>query len=165
MKFTTLALLLATLPFMAYSQAEEPQVEEAETEIEAVSTYDAAKAAAYGADDFGMKSYVMAFLKAGPNRDRSPEEAQALQMAHLKNIRRMAEEGTLVLAGPFMDNGEIRGIYIFNVRTIEEAEALTNTDPAVQAGSLVMELKPWYGTAGLVGLGEVHKSVQKKSMF
>ena len=63
----------------------------------------------------------MAFLKKGPNRDRSPEEAAELQKAHLENIERLAKEGKLVLAGPFLEDGEIRGIYIFNVTTIAEA--------------------------------------------
>ena len=77
---------------------------------------------------------------------------------------RMAEEGTLVLAGPFLDNGEVRGIYIFNVATVKEAEALTKTDPAIQAGRLVMELHPWYGSAALMEVNQLHKKVQKISI-
>ena len=91
----------------------------------------------------------MAFLKSGPNRDFSQEEAKQLQLKHLENIEKIAA-GKLVVAGPFLDDGEIRGIYIFNVKTIEEAEELTNTDPAIKAGSLVMDLKPWYGSAALM---------------
>lgn len=106
----------------------------------------------------------MAFLKRGPNRDLPVAEAQALQQAHLENINRMAAEGSLILAGPFLDSGTSRGIYIFDVRTVEEAEALTNTDPAIQAGSLEMELKPWYGSADLMELNKLHLRVQKKSI-
>ena len=40
-----------------------------------------------------MKKYVMAFLKKGPNRDLDSAHANELQIAHLKNINRMAEEG------------------------------------------------------------------------
>ena len=130
-----------------------------ESNIEEV--YDAGLASQYGADEYGMKQYVIAFLKKGPNRTRDKEEAAKLQAAHLANVSRMANEGTLVLAGPFLDNGELRGIYIFDVRTLEEAEALTATDPAIKAGSLVMELHPWYGSAGLMAVGGVHKKVQK----
>lgn len=66
-----------------------------------------------------------------------------------------------MLAGPFEDSGELRGIYIFDVRTVAEAEALTKTDPAIQAGSLVMELHPWYGSAAVMMINEVHAKLQK----
>ena len=127
----------------------------------AQSPYDAALAAKLKADDLGMRTYVMAFLKAGPNRERPREEAQKLQAAHRDNIRRLAAEGKLVLAGPFADDGVLRGIYIFDVATVAEAEALTRTDPAIQAGQLVMELHPWYGTAALMMVNEVHAKIQK----
>ena len=117
----------------------------------------------YGADEYGMRKYVMAFLYRGPNTVPEKEAAQ-LQAAHLKNIQRMAKEGKLSLAGPFFDNGELRGIYIFNVTSIKEAEALTNTDPAIKAGTLRMDLKEWYGSAALMGVNELSKSVTKKSI-
>ena len=126
--------------------------------------YDDQRAVTAGADDYGMKKYVMAFLYRGPNRDRSQEEANTLQRAHLDNITRLAQEGKLVMAGPFMDDGELRGIYIFNVDSVAEAEALTSTDPAIKAGSLRMELKPWYGSAALTELSEIHKSISKKDI-
>lgn len=125
--------------------------------------YDAALAAELGADDYGMRRYVMAFLKRGPNRPEDPEQAAALQRAHMANIVRLAEEGVLVMAGPFLDNGELRGIYVFAVDTLEEAEALTATDPAVQAGSLVMELHPWYGSAALMQMSELHARISRSS--
>jgi uncharacterized protein len=126
--------------------------------------YDAERAARAGADEHGMKSYVMAFLYKGPNRDRPKEEAERLQRAHLDNIGRLADEGRLVLAGPFLDDGELRGIYVFDVRTVAEAEALTQSDPAIAAGSLRMELRPWYGSAGLVELNLLHKIMAKKEI-
>ncbi|TDR22758.1 YciI family protein [Marinicella litoralis] len=117
-----------------------------------------------GADDYGMKMYVMAFLKKGPNRDQSAEEVIQLQQAHMANIKRMAEAGDLVMAGPFGNNDlGMRGIYIFNVTTIEAAKALTATDPAIQAGSLVMELIPWYGSAALMQVNEIGATLAKKS--
>ena len=124
--------------------------------------YDSTLAKELGADDYGMRKYVMAFLKAGPNRAQSNEDASKIQKAHMDNISRMAKEGKLILAGPFLDGGELRGIYVFNVETIEEAQALTKTDPAVQAGRLVMELHPWYGSAALLELNSLHEKVQKK---
>ncbi len=71
-----------------------------------------------------MHQYVMALLKRGPNRDRSEEEAIKLQAAHMENIGRLADAGKLVLAGPFLKEGDLRGIYIFDVKTEEEAKAL-----------------------------------------
>jgi uncharacterized protein len=130
--------------------------------VHAQTTYDAALATRLKADENGMRTYVMALLKAGPNRNRSSEEAQKLQAAHRANINRLANEGKLVLAGPFADDGQLRGIYIFDVPTVAEAEALTNTDPAIQAGQLMMELHPWYGSAALMMVNEVHAKIEKK---
>jgi uncharacterized protein YciI len=76
----------------------------------------------------------------------------------------MSAEGKLVLAGPFLDDGELRGIYIFNVATVAEAEALTRSDPAIQAGSLVLELKEWYGSAALVAVNGIHRRLAKESL-
>ena len=126
------------------------------------ATYDAALAARLKADENGMKTYVMALLKAGPNRNRPREEAQKLQAAHRANINRLAAAGKLVLAGPFADDGELRGIYIFDVKTVAEAEALTKTDPAIQAGQLVMELHPWYASAALMTIPELHTRIEKR---
>lgn len=126
--------------------------------------YDAEKAARYGADDYGMKKFVFAFLKRGPNRDLDSAKAAELQSAHLQNINRLAEERKLVLAGPFFGDGDLRGIYVFDVPTIEEAEALTNTDPAIQQGSLVMELMEWYGSAALLEINDIHMSIMKEDI-
>lgn len=154
--FSALLLLFTVAPAAGSAQGNPENPDE--------TVFDQALADSLGADDYGMKPYVMAFLKAGPNRDRSPEEAAALQRAHLDNITRLAEAGVLVVAGPFLDRGEVRGIYIFDVRTLEEAQALTETDPAIQAGSLVMELRPWYGSAALMQLGSIHRRIAKKSI-
>ena len=78
----------------------------------------------YGADAYGMKQYVMAFLKKGTNQSIDSIERSKLQRAHLDNITTMAKEGKLVLAGPFLDNGELRGIYIFNVTTVNTASII-----------------------------------------
>lgn len=126
------------------------------------SAYDAGLAKICGADERGMKKYVIAFLKAGPNRTQDSATAAKIQSGHMANIGRMADAGQLVLAGPFMEKGDLKGIYIFNVETVEEAKALTETDPAIQAGRLIMELHPWYGSAGLMQLNEIHKKIQKK---
>ena len=127
-------------------------------------SYDAVLAKKLGADQYGMKKYVMAFLKSGTVKIKDSAARMELQMAHLKNITRLADEGKLVVAGPFMDDQPIRGIFIFNVSTIEEAKKLTETDPAIKAGTLVMELHPWYGSAALMQVVNVHKQLQKKGI-
>jgi len=123
--------------------------------------YDSVLAKRLGGNDNGMTQYVMAFLKRGPNRPTDSITRVELQKAHMANINRMAAEGKLIIAGPFMDDGDLRGIYIFNVQTVEEAKELTKTDPAVKYGSLVMELHPWYGSAGLKEVNSIHKRITK----
>lgn len=139
-------------------------LEEASTTNTSLPTetgYDSLLAERLGADEYGMRQYVIAFLKKGPNRPEDPEKAQALQKKHLENIGQLAKDGKLVVAGPFLDDGALRGIYIFKVKTVEEAEELTNSDPAIQSGSLVMELHPWYGSAALVEVNTIHNKIKK----
>ncbi len=155
-------ILLATILVLALMSCEQKPKEIPTKEIEEEGiVFDSLRAAKAGADDYGMKQYVMAFLKRGPNRDRSKEEADKLQRAHMENIGKLAEAGKLVLAGPFLKDGDLRGIYIFDVKTEEEAKVLVETDPAIKAGSLVMELVPWYGSAALMEVGDIHKRIAK----
>ena len=79
-------------------------------------------------------------------------------------FERLAREGKLLYAGPFLDTGEVRGIYLFNVQTIDEAKALTETDPAIREGRWIMELHPYYGSAALMKIPEIHERVQKKGL-
>lgn len=132
-----------------------------ETSKNTINQFDAALALKLKADDYGMKKYVIAFLKSGPNKSTNELERTQLQRAHMDNINKMANEGTLVLAGPFLDNGVLRGIYIFNVETVEEAIKLTETDPMIQKGVLIMELHPWYGSAAIQLITDLHKKTAK----
>lgn len=124
-------------------------------------TYNDSLAKKIGADDYGMKKYVIAFLKRGPNKSSDSITKATLQRAHLDNITKLANEGKLVLAGPFFGNDDLRGIYVFDVQSIEEAQKLTETDPAIKAGTLAMDLKEWYGSAALVLLNDLHKEIAK----
>jgi uncharacterized protein YciI len=130
----------------------------------AQNEYDEALAQKVGADEYGMKKYVIAFLLRGDRvSEYTAEQRQEIQGQHMANIGKMAEMGKLVVAGPFFGNEELRGIYIFDVQTLEEAQALTETDPAIKAGVLKMDLKEWYGSAALVLLNELYPKVTKKS--
>lgn len=163
--FAAFALAFAACVQMQESKNKETHALDFFSQINSPSaSYDSVFAARLGSDEYGMKQYVMAFLKRGPNRDQDSATAAALQKAHLGNILRMAEEGSLVVAGPFMDDWEVRGIYVFNVKTVEEARALTETDPAIKAGRLTMDLHPWYGPAALSLMAPLSKRAEKKSV-
>lgn len=126
--------------------------------------YDKALAKKLGADDYGMRKYVMAFLLRGDRvAEYTPEQRQEIQAGHMANISKMADMGKLIVAGPFFGNDDLRGIYIFDVQTLEEAKTLTETDPAIQAGVLKMDLKEWYGSAALMMLPELYPKVTKQS--
>lgn len=165
MKVPFVRFFVLLLVMAACEPTESPQEQAQGLNISPADTlFDAALAQALGADDYGMKPYVMAFLKAGPVRSQDSLEAARLQRAHLDNINRMAAAGKLILAGPFLDEGEVRGIYIFNVATVEEAQQLTATDPAIQAGRLVMDLHPWYGSAALQEVNARHQKIAKEKI-
>lgn len=127
------------------------------------TAYDAALAQKLGADDYGMHKYVMAFLKTGPTKMEDKAKLAEVQKAHLRNINKLVNDGKLAVAGPFMDGGDIEGIFIFDVQSVEEAKQLTETDPAVQAGLLTMELHPFYCSAALMEIPQLHKKLAKKS--
>lgn len=126
--------------------------------------FDSLLAARLGADEYGMKHYVMAFLKEGPTKISDSTERAQLQMAHLRNIKRLASDGKLIVAGPFLDDQPLRGIFIFNVDGVAEAQKLTESDPAIKAGTLVMELHPWYGSAALIEAVKLHQRIRKKTI-
>lgn len=163
-KSTVMLMIIGALLLLT-CEPQEPSSEITQTLDDVAPAYDSIAAKKYGADDYGMKKYVMAFLKRGPNRNLDATQASEIMTAHLKNINRMAEDGKLIIAGPFFGSGELRGIYIFDVQSIEAAETLTNTDPAIEAGTLEMELMEWYGPAGLMALGDLQKSLTKKSII
>ena len=99
-------------------------------------------------DTILMQQYFIAFLKSGPNRSQTEEEADSLQRLHLAHLGRMYEEGYADISGPFGDEGEIRGITIYNTPTLEMADSLANMDPMVKAGRLVIEIHPWWAAKG-----------------
>jgi len=116
-----------------------------------------------GADERGMKMYVLCILKTGPT-DAAVigEERKKIFAGHFANIGRLADEGKLAVAGPFGENTKAyRGLYIFNVATIEEAEKLVMLDPAVKAGVFVPDLTLWYGSAAMMIVSDTHKRIAK----
>ena len=142
--------LLLTLVCAAAAGAAEP-------------AYDADLAKRLGADERGMRPYVMCILKTGPrDGEIQGEERKKIFAGHFENIERLANEGKLAVAGPFGKNDKTyRGLYIFTVATVEEAEKLVVLDPAVKAGVFVADLTPWYGSAGMMIVNETHRRVTK----
>lgn len=119
-----------------------------------------------GADERGMKTYVLCILETGPKDAEIKGEARKEIFAgHFANIGRLADEGKLAIAGPFGKNDKsYRGLYIFNVATIEEAEKLVVLDPAVKAGVFVPNLTLWYGSAALMVVNDTHKQIIKPAV-
>lgn len=128
--------------------------------------YDAELAKRLGADRMGMRKYVLALLKTGPN-DASitdKEKRAELFKGHFGLINRLAAEGKLSLAGPFDDERkEYRGLYVFNVETIEEAQKLTETDPSIKAGIFRVEFIKWYGSAALMEVNDIHNRISQQN--
>jgi uncharacterized protein len=91
-----------------------------------------------------MKQYYFVMLMSGPNRNQDSVTAANLQKGHMDNMSKMAKDGKLLVAGPFGDNGNWRGIFILDCATKEEAETLVKADPAVKAGRLAYEIHPWW---------------------
>ncbi len=114
--------------------------------------YDPALAEKLGGDDYGMKGYIFVLLKTGAKPATTDNnEIGKLFRGHLDNITRLVKEGKMVIAGPMGANEKnYRGIFILtNVGTQEEANELLQTDPAVKAGLLDLEIYDWYGSAAL----------------
>ncbi len=94
--------------------------------------------------------YYLAFLRRGAKwTPESTPETERIQKGHMAHIGEMAKGGHLVGAGPFGDNGELRGIFIFQVGSLEQAKALAEADPAVKAGRLAIDVHTWMGPRGI----------------
>jgi uncharacterized protein YciI len=95
-----------------------------------------------------LKPYFFVLLKKGPNRTQDSVTAAKIQKAHMENINRMAASGKLNVAGPFLDEGDMRGIFIFDSGNEDEVRKLVENDPAVKAGRLTYEIHPWMTEKG-----------------
>lgn len=125
--------------------------------------FDAELAKSVGADDYGMRHYVLVVLKTGPNKMPPGKERDEMFKGHFANINRLATEGKLALAGPFDGVDGWRGLFIFAVSDIEAAKQLTASDPVISNGEMVAEYHKYYGSAAVMLVNEAHKKVAKKS--
>jgi uncharacterized protein YciI len=117
-----------------------------------------------GADEYGMKRYVFVLLKTGKVKIEDKAESGKVFAGHFANMSRLAKEGKLVMAGPFIEGETKRGLFVLNVTTIEDAEKLVKTDPAVAAGVLDYELTKLYCSAALMKVTEIHETIQKSKI-
>jgi uncharacterized protein len=109
----------------------------------------------HDAEEMGMTIYYVYLLKKGPTWSPEPTpEIDQLQADHLSNLRRLGQEGKLVLNGPLLDSfqlsGEIRGIGVLKARSLAEAQSWISTDPMVKVGRLVFELHTWMVGKGIL---------------
>ncbi|MEX2596443.1 MAG: YciI family protein [Salibacteraceae bacterium] len=124
--------------------------------------YDSTLAKHLEADDYGMKSYVLVILKTGENNIPDEAKRDSLFAGHLNNIKRLAKEKKLIVAGPLSKNEKsYRGIFILDLPSFEEAKELLQTDPAISEKVLAAELFHWYGSAALPAYLETHKKIEK----
>jgi uncharacterized protein YciI len=147
-----LPLLFLLIAFQARAQLDNP-------------AFDKQLADSLGGDDYGMKSYVLVILKTGTNPTTNKDTVDALFRGHMANIQRLAGLGKLVVSGPMKKNEQrLRGIFILDVRTLEEARSLLATDPAIREKLLDAELFQWYGSAALPVYLQSHKKIERKKM-
>jgi len=143
-------ILLALMTF--YSSIPAQVIEE---------NYDSVLAKKLKADDYGMKNYILVLLKSGSNTSVDKVAQDSLFHGHMNNMIRLANSGSLVVAGPFGKNDVYRGLFILNVTNFEDAKKLLQTDPAIAAKLLEPEMYLWYGSASLQEVMGVHKKIQK----
>ncbi len=97
-----------------------------------------------------MKQYYFVLLTKGNNRTQDSITTTEIQKAHIANIERLAKEGKIIVAGPFGDDGNWRGIFIFDCATKEEVEKYLQTDNAISSGRLAYEIHLWWTQQGTV---------------
>ncbi len=125
--------------------------------------YDEALAQSVGADEHGMRSYVLVILKTGPNRIPDGPDREEMFRGHFANMQRLADEGKLALAGPLDGVDGWRGLFVMAVSDLEEAKTLVATDPVIIKGEMIAEYHKYYGSAALMMVRDGHKRVARKS--
>lgn len=128
------------------------------------STYNQSLADSLKADDYGMKKYFYVLLKTGPAKIEDKAKLNELFKGHMQNISRLAKEGKLIIAGPFVDKekGDNRGIFIIDMKSKEDVIKEMQVDPTVKEGIFKIEIIEWYGSAALPMYLPYHSQIEKK---
>ena len=131
------------------------------------SPFDQKLADSLGADQRGMKTYLLVILKTGPKDKEISDKKQRDELfkGHFSNMSEMAKAGKLRLAGPFATKNELgyRGIFLLDVKDEEEAKALLQNDPTIKNGIFEVEILPWFGSAAIPMHLKYHEKISKKS--
>lgn len=149
---SSFSLLLAMAPAVA------------ETRVAQAPVYDAALARSLGADEHGMRSYVLVILKTGPKKATDKAERARIFEGHFANMKRLAADGKLAVAGPLDGKEERRGIFILATPDVDEAKTWVATDPVIQSGEMVAEYHKFFASAALMIVNEFHGRIEKKKM-
>jgi len=128
----------------------------------AKAPYDAQLAQSLGADNHGMRPYVLVILKTGPTPVPAGAERDEMFKGHFANMNRLSAEGVLALAGPLDGVDGWRGLFILAVPDIEAARKHVGTDPVVLKGEMVAEYHKYYGSAALMLVPETHAKIAKE---
>lgn len=128
----------------------------------AAAHYDGELAKSLGADERGMRPYVLVILKTGPNKVADPDARKKMFEGHFANIGRLAAEKKLAVAGPLDGVEGRRGIFVLATPDIEVAKSYVATDPVIVNGEMVAEYHKFYGSAGLMMVNDVHNKIHKK---
>jgi uncharacterized protein len=124
--------------------------------------YDPELARKLGADERGMKNYIFVVLKTGTANITDKTTRDSLFRGHMNNIAKMAEMGKLIVAGPFGNNEDgMRGIFILDVISIDEAKELLQSDPTIREKIFEPLFYQWYGSAALPEYLKVHRKIEK----
>jgi uncharacterized protein YciI len=98
-----------------------------------------------------LATYFVVFLRPNPTRKPIAQtDGERLMAAHMANIHKMADDGLLAAAGPMDDTPTtISGLFLFTVRSMEEAVKVAQADPTVVAGRNTVDVHRWQGPGGV----------------
>jgi uncharacterized protein YciI len=128
------------------------------------ASFDAALAAKTGADERGMRPFVLVILKSSDTPVPKGEARDAMFRGHFANMKRLSDAGVLVLAGPLDGVQGRRGIFILAVPDVDTAKTHVATDPVIAQGEMVAEYHRLYSSAALMLIPETAAKLATKPM-
>lgn len=150
-----------------YTKGENGKAGKNGNEIQTIKEQNKKLADSLGADERGMKNYMLVILKTGPKDSEITDKIQRSELfkGHFSNMEAMEKAGKLKLAGPFATKNQLsyRGIFLLDVKTEEEAKYLLQNDPTIKSGIFEVEILPWYGSAAIPMHLKYHKMISKEN--